>query len=131
MTFTTPERSRRHPGAGRRAFTLVEILIVVLIIGMLLSIAAPAFVRAREGTYARACQHNLKQIMGAKERWAMDQNMGADAAPSIKPDLVPDFLREPETTCPAGGTYTIGNLATLPVCSLGGTPGEFNAHVLP
>lgn len=114
----------------RRGFTLVEILIVILIIGLLLAVAMPYFTRAREGTHARACQHNLKQILGAKERWAMDHNKGGGDTPN-ETDLVPEYIKSSQVKCPAGGTYTIGALDDLPVCSIGGVQGEFNAHVLP
>lgn len=114
----------------RSGFTLVEIMIVILIIGILLSIAMPQFYRAREGAHARACQHNMKQILGAKERWAMDHNRNGDDKPEIA-DLMPDYLRKPETKCPAGGSYNIGSLDEIPTCSLGGVQGEYNAHVLP
>ena len=40
--------------AYKKAFTLVEIMIVVLIIGILVSIAVPNFIRARE----RLCPYN-------------------------------------------------------------------------
>jgi prepilin-type N-terminal cleavage/methylation domain-containing protein len=120
---------RKQPGL-RSGFTLVEIMIVVLIIGILLSIAMPHFVRAREGAHARACQHNMKQILGAKERWAMDNNRNGTDAPDLT-DLMPDYLRAPESKCPAGGAYTIGSLDELPICSLGGVQGEYNSHVLP
>ncbi len=120
----------RRESRSERGFTLVEILITIAIIGILLAIAVPRFVRARDGTNARSCQHNLKQILGAKERWAMDNNMGATSTPNMS-DLVPDYMRSPVPRCPGGGTYTIGDLGTNPACSLGGTPGAFDAHVLP
>jgi prepilin-type N-terminal cleavage/methylation domain-containing protein len=56
----------------RRAFTLIEILIVVLVIGILLAIAVPSFVRARESSRARGCIANLKLIDSAKEQYALD-----------------------------------------------------------
>ena len=65
-------RLRSNIRRARHAFTLVEIMIVVLIIGILLAIAVPNFVRARESSRAKSCQANLKQIAGAKEQWALD-----------------------------------------------------------
>ena len=57
------------------AFTLVEIMIVVLIIGILLGIAVPNFIRARETSRSKACIANLKQVDTAKEQYAMDQKL--------------------------------------------------------
>src|SRR5688572_12544551 len=58
----------------RHGFTLVEIMIVVLIIGILLAIAVPNFVKAREASRTKSCIANMKQIDSAKEQWAMDNN---------------------------------------------------------
>jgi len=113
----------------RRGFTLVEILIVILIIGMLLAIAVPQFFKSREGAYARSCQSNLKQIQGAKERWAMENSRGATDTPDW-PDLVSNYIKK-QPVCPASGTYTIGSMDEIPVCDIGGVRGEWNAHVLP
>ena len=46
--------SHTHSVRPTRAFTLVEIMIVVLIIGILLSIAIPNFISARESSRAKA-----------------------------------------------------------------------------
>lgn len=113
----------------RRGFTMVEIMMVVMIIGMLLAVAAPRFLKAREGSYARTCQSNLKNVLGAKERWAMDNNKSSSATPALS-DLVRDYLKlDPE--CPAGGDYVIGRMDQPPTCSIGGIRGDYNAHVLP
>ena len=46
----------------KRAFTLVELLVVVAIIGILAAILFPVFARARENARRASCQSNLKQI---------------------------------------------------------------------
>ena len=66
MTMRTLLNRRRE-----RGFTLVEIMIVVLIIGILLAIAVPSFMNARERSRANACRANLRQIQAAKEQWAL------------------------------------------------------------
>ena len=106
----------RQKGSG--GYTLIEILIVVMIIGILLAIAVPSFMNARERSRTNACRSNLRQIQAAKEQWAMANNRGPTATPDWE-DLVPDFMQQ-RPNCPSGGTYTIGNMSTNPTCSIGG-----------
>lgn len=46
----------------RKAFTLVELLVVIAIIGVLIGLLLPAVQTARESARRSACQNNLKQI---------------------------------------------------------------------
>ena len=101
-----------------RGFTLVEIMIVVLIICILLAIAVPSFMNARERSRANACRANLRQIQAAKEQWAMATNQRATATPAWD-DLVPTFMQQ-QPSCPSGGNYTIGNMSTNPTCDITG-----------
>jgi len=102
----------------KKGFTLVEIMIVVLIIGILLAIAVPNFVKARERSRTKTCVGNLKQMDSAKEQWAME-NKKAEGDACADTDIAPDYIKAmPE--CPSGGTYDVGNIGDNPTCSLGG-----------
>ena len=98
-----------------KGFTLVEIMIVVLIIGILMSIAVPNFIKARNNSQKSTCIANLKEIESAKEEWAMETGQSASATPQST-DLSPAYLKS-YPSCPIAGTYTIGDMSTRPACS--------------
>ena len=111
---------------ANRAFTLVEIMIVVLIIGILLAIAVPNFIRAREQSRAKSCSANLKQIDSAKQQWAMDQKIASSSTvvptltvglPSAAALIGPDSYIKAIPLCPSSGAYTVGNINTDPTCA--------------
>src|SRR5437660_11585723 len=100
---------------ARRGFTLVEIMIVVLIIGILLAIAVPNFVKARETSRAKSCVANLKQIEAAKEQWAMDNKVAPTGVTPATTDLYGSTAYIKNTpACPSGGSYPLGAMDTRP-----------------
>lgn len=116
----------------KKGFTLVEIMIVVAIIGIVIAIAVPGFIRARRVSQARACQANLQRIDGAIENYAMDFRLSTDddvtRANLTSPDglITEPYLRD-WPSCPAGGEYGIDFVVgTAPACTAD-EPGHYLA----
>ena len=104
-------------------------MIVVLIIGILLAIAVPNFVRARESSRAKSCIANLKQIDSAKQQWAMDNKKTGTDSPASSDLAGSGKYMKSFPTCPSDNSaYTIGDIDTHPSCA--NSSGAF-AHVLP
>lgn len=103
----------------KKGFTLVEIMIVVAIIGIIIAIAVPAFLRARENARGRACQENLSKIDGAKEQYALEEKVANDVEPTWDGLIKTDGTGYLKTTpfCPSTSTeYTIGTMGEAPTC---------------
>ena len=56
----------------KAAFTLVEIMIVVAIIGLLAALAIPAFVKSRKQSQGRRIINDARQMDAAVEQWALE-----------------------------------------------------------
>ena len=111
---------------SRRAFTLIEILVVISIIAILIAIAMPNFMKARETAETKQCLDNLRTIDSAKEQWALENNASPSSTPPTLAQLVGSTSYIKTTPrCPMGGTYSVGTIPGAPTCTIGG------GHVLP
>jgi prepilin-type N-terminal cleavage/methylation domain-containing protein/prepilin-type processing-associated H-X9-DG protein len=77
---------RAGAGPTKRAFTLVELLVVIGIIALLISILMPALGQARRKAQAVMCMSNIKQIYTAMQMFAQD-NKGQLPRPYFVGDL--------------------------------------------
>ena len=96
---------------------MLEIIITVAIIGLILAIAMPNLVKAREKAQRTACIANLKKLSHVKELWAFEKNKSQTAVPNPS-DMTPYLGGGKMPSCPANGSYTLGRVSRTPVCSL-------------
>ena len=61
-----------HPDRSRRAFTLLEILTVILIIGVLAAIAIPQYLRQRDKAFVTTMKSDLRNLATAQESFRAD-----------------------------------------------------------
>lgn len=65
--------SPRH--SGHKGFTLIELMVVVVILGILFSIAIPNYIRAQENAKLAECKSNQRNLATAATVYAMDNGI--------------------------------------------------------
>jgi prepilin-type N-terminal cleavage/methylation domain-containing protein len=74
-------------GGGRKGFTLIELLLVVVIIGILASIAIPKFSSVREKSYIATVTMDLKNLASQQEIYHGSHNTYA-----LNISALPEFV---------------------------------------
>jgi hypothetical protein len=109
-----------EPVVSRRAKILWVMIPSVCIIAALY-FAIPAFVRAHQTKARNACMNNLRQIDGAKQQWALENQKTGNDVPSWND--INAYVDTNKLHCQDGGVYTLGRVKDAPKCSIGG-PGH-------
>lgn len=99
-------KNPKHP-LHSPAFTLLEIMIVVVILGLLASIAVPAAMRARHRSQATAILNDARQLDAAKSQYGLENGKESTVVP-VFADLTP-YLKDSTKLATSGGSDTVGN----------------------
>lgn len=88
---------------NNKGFTIMEVMLVVLIIGILIAVAVPAYNNFTGRARIAACQSNQRTLEGV----AMVYYSTEGAHATSLSDLSAYLDNAANYTCPSGGTYSI------------------------
>jgi type IV pilus assembly protein PilA len=66
-----------------KGFTLVEIMIVVVIIGLLAAMAIPAFQKVRQSSQDKAVLNNARQLSAAADQYYLENGVSTVASSNL------------------------------------------------
>lgn len=118
------------PKKSNTGFTLVEIMIVVAVIGIILAIVLPNYIKSGRAVHKTVCIANLEKIDGAIDQWAIENHIasGTTMSSSDEEDIYNNYMKGNKPKCPSRGEYTLHTVGVKPqvTCSK-----ESEGHKLP
>lgn len=99
-------RQKMRRAQDQKGFTLVELMVVVVILGILVAIAVPLYNAQTEKAKTTTCQANQRIIESAILQWSMDPDNENTAIPDLGGLVVAGYLQS-EPKCPSNGEYEI------------------------
>ena len=105
---------------SKKGFTLVEIMIVVVIIGLLAALAIPAFSKVRENAIKATLANDARQISSAANQYFLERSVnsvdldtltdaGGDGSEAYLSGLSSDKITLDSETFTAGGTFQLSH----------------------
>jgi type IV pilus assembly protein PilA len=100
-------------GAGRRsAFTLVELLVVILILAVLMAVAVPLYLAAVDDSQLKTCRANMQTIVAAAQAYRVNHPTYGAIGGLTGAEISGRYTELGVTPlCPGGGVYTVTEFA--------------------
>ena len=113
-------------------FTLIEIVMVLVLLGILSAVAVPKYFDLQEEAQAKACQHNRGVVLSAihmqmsaakmaDDSQLFDDSSEENATKSAQKVLEEDFSDKQQNLCPSGGKFSAAAVKT--------SDGNYEYHV--
>lgn len=113
-------------------FTLIEIVMVLVLLGILSAVAVPKYFDLQEEAQAKACQHNRGVVLSAihmqmsaakmaDDSQLFDDSSEENATKSAQKVLEEDFSDKQQNLCPSGGKFSTAAVKT--------SDGNYEYHV--
>ena len=100
-----------------KGFTLVEIMIVVVIIGLLAAMAIPAFQKVRSASQDKAVTNNLRQLSAAADQYFLEAGVSTVLATDLIGTNSTQYIKVLATV--AKETYPVNLTQGLALTALG------------
>jgi prepilin-type N-terminal cleavage/methylation domain-containing protein len=101
--------------AKTKGFTLIELVVVIALLGLLYTLAAPSLLSSFEKARGKHCGGNLLLLENAKDAFVLDH----PSQPMTSPAQLLPYLKNGIPQCPSGGTYlNLTDTFTRCSCSL-------------
>jgi type IV pilus assembly protein PilA len=107
----TLRRMQKKRAAGDSGFTLVELLVVVVIIGVLVAIAVPMYLNYRKGAANKSAESDVRAAVSAIEQFYTENDNAYPADTTTDVSVKLGFGTTVSGATPTGGTAQYATLS--------------------